>query len=88
MSARKLRPTGNKVLVRPVPVATHSESGLIELPVAYHQPSGQGIVLAVGPLATDLSPGDKVLYSWIDAKELEDDRVVILDQKSIIGIAI
>ena len=97
MSARTIRPTGNKILVKPLPVATHTEGG-IELPVAYQQPSGQGIVLAVGPgkhdrkgnlIPTDVKTGDKVIYSWINGVELEGEtgNLVLLDKNSILGIA-
>jgi chaperonin GroES len=97
MSARTIRPTGNHVLVKPIPVATKTESGLLELPVAYQQPSGQGWVVAVGPgrydkkgnlIPTDLKPGDKIIYSWLSSVELDhtEDSLVMLDKSQVLGV--
>ncbi|HEX4647173.1 MAG TPA: co-chaperone GroES family protein [Verrucomicrobiae bacterium] len=94
MSAKKLKPTGNKVLVQPIPPPLLSSGG-ITLPVAYQTPASEGIVIAVGPgrynrkgflVATDLQPGDRVMYSWINAIETELDGAVILRSDQIIAI--
>ena len=89
-----IRPTGNKVLVRPLPPATHTAGG-IELPLAYMQPSGQGLVLAAGPgtydrkgnfIPTELQPGDRVMFSWINGVEINEQGDKILTPAEILAL--
>jgi co-chaperonin GroES (HSP10) len=72
MSARKLRPTGNRVLVEAVPPPEVTKGGIM-LSTAYQQPSTQGTVIAVGGAVQDLKPGMLVAYSWIQSIEVEHE---------------
>lgn len=64
-----LRPTGNRVLLEPVPVPAITKGG-IHMPDTWQQPSGTAFVLAVGAKCEHVKPGDVVYYSWINAQDI------------------
>lgn len=72
MSAKKLRPVGNRVLVQPQEPAEKTKGGIM-LSTAYQQPSTQGTVIAVGGLVEDIKPGNVVAYSWIQSIEVQHE---------------
>lgn len=98
MSARTLRPTGNHVLIEPLPPPEKSSGG-IWLSPAWEggATSTHGTVLAVGPglitrkgarVAPDLVPGQRVTFNWIHGEEIEWEgkRLKMLDARQVIGV--
>jgi co-chaperonin GroES (HSP10) len=78
MSARKLRPTGKRLLVLPAPPPERTATGIL-LAQSWQQPTGQGTVVAVGNQVEDLQPGDTVFYSWVHGQEvIHEERVMRL----------
>lgn len=87
MSARKLRPTGKRVLIRPQEPAEQTAGGVL-LPVAYQQPATQGWVVAIGGRVEQLKPGMLVAYSWINGIEVEHEgkRLRLLPEDGVQAI--
>jgi chaperonin GroES len=87
MSARKLRPTGNRVLVEPLPAAEKSSGGIL-LSVAYQQPNTQGIIVAIGGTVQELKVGNWVAYNWINGIEVEHDgkTVSLLPADAVLAV--
>lgn len=88
MSAKRYRPTGQRLLVVPTP-APEKTSGGIHLPGQWAQPTGQATVVATGGMVTDLKPGDTVFYAWIDGREVEHDgrMMRLLHQNEILAVS-
>lgn len=91
-----LQPLGNHVLIEPIPPPDKVGSGLLVAAESYRQPSGHGTVISVGPgrldyagrlVPPDLTPGDKVVYSWINGRDVHVDGKVLklLDAQEILG---
>jgi len=91
-----LRPTGDKIIVKPFPPPAKSPGGIM-FAEPYQLPSGVGRVVAVGPgkhnrkgvvVPVDLKPGDVVQYRWIDGRDVEwnDETLKILSAEEIIGV--
>lgn len=76
---RTIRPFNNQVLVQPVELPEKSAGGIL-LPEQARERSGEATVIAVGPgkldgqgrmIAPPVKPGDKVMYSWIDGRDVK-----------------
>lgn len=85
-----VRPLGKKVLVAENKRDNVTSSGIIIEGSDRHGESKTGTILAVGPEATSVQVGDKVLLDWSKAKIvnvdgaqrvmlLEDDIVAVLE---------
>lgn len=87
MSARNIKACGSHVLVDPLPPEQKTTGGILLAP-QYEQPSNYGRVLSFGPKVTELQPGDKVVYSWINGREIEHDGKLLrlLDIGNILGV--
>lgn len=92
----KLKPTGDKILVEPLPPPPKSAGGIM-FADQYQLPSGTGRVVAVGPgkynrkgvlVPVDVQPGDVVQYRWVDGREVEWEGVAykILSAEEVIGV--
>lgn len=91
----KLKPLGDRVVVKPVEQETKTKSGLI-IPDTAKEKSHQGKVIAIGDGKYDdgqLVPmtvkiGDVVLYKEYggDDFKLDGEQVVVLEEKDILGI--
>src|SRR4029077_2041425 len=90
------KPLGNHVVVEPV-VTPDKSAGGIYVPEQWKQPGGEAKVIAVGPgrldyagrlIAPDVKPGDKIIYSWVDGREINiDGRALrLLDADHILGV--
>lgn len=90
MSARTLRPTGKKILVKPLAVASKTEGGLL-LAENWQTPSGQAVVVAIGLEIDepDLKPGATVIFNWMSGVEVEHDgeKCKILRMDELLGVS-
>ena len=94
--AKKLRPLGDRVVVRPSAREEMTKSGIVIPDTAKEKPQ-EGTILAVGPgrvledgkrEAMDVKTGDKVLYAKYAGTEfkLEGEDLLIVSQKDIMAI--
>jgi len=92
----KLRPLGDRVLVKPLGREETTKSGIVLPDTAKEKPQ-QGEVLAVGPgrvldngdrVALELKEGDRVLFAKYAGTEFkhESDELLILSEKDVLGI--
>ena len=94
--AKKLRPLGDRVVVKPTPREEMTKSGLVLPDTAKEKPQ-EGSIIAAGPGKTledgtreamDVKVGDKVLYAKYAGTEfkLDGEDVLIVSQKDILAI--
>jgi chaperonin GroES len=95
-SATKLRPLGDRVVVRPTGREEMTKSGIVLPDTAKEKPQ-EGVVLAVGPGRilddgkrehVDVKEGQKVLYAKYAGTEfkIDDEDLLIVSQKDILAI--
>ena len=95
-SSTKLRPLGDRVVIKPTPREEMTKSGIVLPDTAKEKPQ-EGEVLSVGPgkilddgkrEAIDVAVGDKVLYAKYAGTEfkVEAEDLLILSQKDILAI--
>ena len=95
-TATKLRPLGDRVVVKPTPRDEMTKSGIVLPDTAKEKPQ-EGSILAVGPgrilddgkrEAMDVKVGQKVLYGKYAGTEfkVEEDELLIVSQKDILAI--
>ncbi len=96
VTSSKLRPLGDRVVVKPLPREEMTKSGIV-LPDTVKEKPMEGEVLAAGPgkiledgtrEAMDVKVGDKVLYAKYAGTEfkVEGDELLIVSQKDILAI--
>jgi chaperonin GroES len=95
-SSTKLRPLGDRVVIKPTPREEMTKSGIVLPDTAKEKPQ-EGIIQAVGPGKTlddgsreamDVAVGNRVLYAKYAGTEfkVEDEELLILSQKDILAI--
>src|SRR3954453_18099381 len=95
-SSTKLRPLGDRVVIKPTPREEMTKSGIVLPDTAKEKPQ-EGQVIAVGPGKTlddgkresmDVNVGQKVLYAKYAGTEfkVDDDELLIVSQKDILAI--
>ena len=95
-TATKLRPMGDRVVIRPAAREETTRSGIV-LPDTSKEKPQRGEVLAVGHgrvtdegtrLAMDVKVGDTVLFAKYAGTEfkLEDEELLILGERDILAI--
>jgi chaperonin GroES len=95
-SSTKLRPLGDRVVIKPTPREEMTKSGIVLPDTAKEKPQ-EGVVLSVGPGKTlddgsreamDVAVGNKVLYAKYAGTEfkVEGDELLIVSQKDILAI--
>ncbi len=95
-SATKLRPLGDRVVVKPTPREEMTKTGIVLPDTAKEKPQ-EGSVIAVGPgrilddgsrEAMDVQVGQKVLYAKYAGTEfkVDGDELLIVSQKDILAI--
>ena len=93
--ARKLKPLGDRVVIRPSEADEVTKSGIILPDTAKEKPQ-EGEVVAVGPgrqtddgkrIPIDLKAGDKVMYAKYGGTEVEDgdEELLILRESDILA---
>jgi chaperonin GroES len=92
----KLRPLGDRVVLKPTPREEMTKSGIVLPDTAKEKPQ-EGEVLAAGPgriledgkrEAMDVKAGDKVLYAKYAGTEFKVDgeELLIVSQKDILAV--
>lgn len=96
VTSSKLRPLGDRVVVKPLPREEMTKSGIVLPDTAKEKPQ-EGEILAAGPgkmlddgsrEAMDVKVGDKVLYAKYAGTEfkVEGDDLLIVSQKDILAV--
>ena len=94
--ATKLRPLGDRVVIKPSEREEMTKSGIVLPDTAKEKPQ-EGTVISVGPgafdndgkrIAIDVKVGDKVLYAKYAGTEfkVDGDELLIVSQKDILAI--
>lgn len=97
MAASKVRPIGDRVLVRPVDESEQKSGGGIIIPDAAKEKPQEGEIVALGTGKVDdngnkieftVKAGDKVLYSKYGGTEIkiEGENYLIMREDDILGI--
>jgi len=97
MAAPKVRPIGDRVLVRPVDEQDQTSGGGIIIPDAAKEKPQEGEIVVLGTGKTDdtgnkvdftVKAGDKVLYSKYGGTEIkiEGTQYLIMREDDILGI--
>ena len=92
----KLRPLGDRVVIKPTPREEMTKSGIVLPDTAKEKPQ-EGTIIAAGPgkinddgkrEPMDVKEGDKVLYAKYAGTEfkVEDEELLIVSQKDILAI--
>jgi chaperonin GroES len=95
-SSKKLRPLGDRVVIKPTPREEMTKSGIVLPDTAKEKPQ-EGVILAVGPGRTlddgtrekmDVKEGDRVLYGKYAGTEfkVDEEDLLIVSQKDILAI--
>ena len=95
-TATKLKPLGDRVVIKPTPREEMTKSGIVLPDTAKEKPQ-EGTILAVGPgrigddgkrEPMDVSEGQKVLYAKYAGTEfkIDDEELLIVSQKDILAI--
>ena len=95
-TTRKLRPLGDRVVVRPTAREEMTKSGIVLPDTAKEKPQ-EGTVIAVGPGRTlddgkreaiDVQEGQRVLYAKYAGTEfkIEGEELLIISQKDILAV--
>lgn len=95
-AATKLRPLGDRVVIRPVAREETTRSG-IYLPDTSKEKPQRGEVIAVGPgrqteegqrIAMDVKVGDAILFAKYSGTEfkLDDEELLILGERDILAV--
>jgi chaperonin GroES len=92
----KLRPLGDRCVIRPTPREEMTRSGILLPDTAKEKPQ-EGTIIAAGPgaidddgkrIPMDVKEGQKVLYAKYAGTEfkLDDEELLIVSQKDILAI--
>ena len=95
-SGTKLRPLGDRVVVKPIAREEMTKSGIVLPDTAKEKPQ-EGTVIAIGPGALnddgkrnpmDVKEGQKVLYAKYAGTEfkVDDEELLIVSQKDVLAI--
>jgi chaperonin GroES len=95
-TSKKLRPLGDRVVIKPVAREEMTKSGIVIPDTAKEKPQ-EGMILAAGPgkigddgkrEQMDVKEGDRVLYSKYAGTEfkVEGEDLLIVSQKDILAI--
>jgi chaperonin GroES len=95
-TSSKLRPLGDRVVIKPTPREEMTKSGIVLPDTAKEKPQ-EGEIVAIGPGRTlddgkreamDVQVGQKVLYAKYAGTEfkVESDELLIVSQKDILAI--
>lgn len=95
-SKTKLRPLGDRVVIKPTPREEMTKSGIVLPDTAKEKPQ-EGLILAIGPgrilddgkrEAMDVKEGQKVLYAKYAGTEfkVDGDELLIVSQKDILAV--
>jgi len=94
-STIKLRPLGDRIVVRPIEREEVTKGGIVLPDTAKEKPQ-EGEIIAVGPgklsdegtrIAMDVKAGDKVIYAKYAGTEVEidDEKLLIMRESDIMA---
>jgi chaperonin GroES len=94
--ASKLKPLGDRVVVKPSPKEEVTKSGIVLPDTAKEKPQ-EGTILAVGPgkidengkrVEMEVKEGDKVLYAKYSGTEvkIEGEDLLILSERDLLAV--
>ena len=92
----KLKPVGDRVVVKPKPQEHQTKAGIVLPETASERPQ-QGTVLAVGPgrildsgtrVPMEVNEGDTVLFAKYSGTEfhLDDEELLVLNERDVLAI--
>ena len=83
-----IRPTGDKVLIRPDANPEQTASGLFL--VEHRKPDVQGVVVALGKgvIYTELCVGDHVVFSWASGQDIEVEGEPLIVMRDVDVLAV
>ena len=95
-SETKLKPLGDRIVVRPTPREEMTKSGIVLPDTAKERPQ-EGTILSIGPGRTlddgsreamDVEVGQKILFQKYAGTEfkLDDEDLLILSQKDVLAV--
>lgn len=84
MMVQKLRPLGDRVLVKRIESEERTAGG-IYIPDAAKEKAQQGEVIAVGPKGTYVKVGDQVFFGKYAGTEAERDYLIIKEEE-LLGV--
>ncbi|MCK4387655.1 MAG: co-chaperone GroES [Dehalococcoidia bacterium] len=95
MAKAKIKPLGDRVVIKPIPKEEVSKGGIV-LPDTVKEKPQEGEIIAVGPgklsedgkrIAMEVKVGDTVIYSKYAGTEfkLDDEEVVIMRESDILA---
>ena len=95
-SSTKLRPLGDRVVIKPTPREEMTKSGIVLPDTAKEKPQ-EGEVLAIGPgriddngnrVPLDVTVGDRVIYSKYGGTEIKHggEEYLILSARDVLAI--
>lgn len=95
MAKAKIKPLGDRVVIKPIPKEEVSKGGIV-LPDTVKEKPQEGEIIAVGPgklsedgkrIAMEVKVGDTVIYSKYAGTEfkLDDEELVIMREGDILG---
>jgi len=95
MAKAKIKPLGDRVVIKPIPKEEVSKGGIV-LPDTVKEKPQEGEIIAVGPgklsedgkrMTMEVKVGDKVIYSKYAGTEykLDDEEVVIMRESDILA---
>jgi chaperonin GroES len=95
-TATKLRPLGDRVVLRPVKREEVTKSGIVLPDTAQEKPQ-RGVVIAKGKgrilddgskIEIDLNEGDEVLFAKYAGTEfkVDDDELLVISEKDILAV--
>ena len=93
--ATKIKPLGDRVVIKPTPKEEVSKGGIVIPDTAKEKPQ-EGKIIAVGPgklsedgkrIAMEVKVGDKVIYSKYAGTEfkLDDEELIIVRESDILA---
>ena len=96
VTAKSLKPLGDRIVVRPTPREEMTKSGIVLPDTAKERPQ-EGTVLSIGPGRTlddgsreamDVEVGQKILFQKYAGTEfkLEEEELLILSQKDVLAV--
>ncbi len=97
-TATKLRPLGDRVVVKPMAREEMTSSGIVLPDTANKEKPQEGEIIAAGPgrlnedgdgrEPMDVKVGDKVLYAKYAGTEfkIDDEELLIISQKDILAV--
>jgi chaperonin GroES len=82
-----IKPLADRVLIEPLKAEEVTSSGLV-IPASAQSTPQEAMVIAVGPEVTDVTIGDRVVYSLYGGTKLDYDgkSYIVIDIKDLVCV--